>query len=96
MCTYGEGAIGSSRLRRAMAVHINDYFKPIQPVLREQITFSSGVTAINEMYGWSIGDEGDGILLSSPIYGAFENDLTTKARYICHERSTLIRVYSSY
>ena len=79
-CTYGEGASGSKRLRTAMASHMNSYFNPVSPVLPDDISFSAGVTAINEMYAWSLADEGDGILLNRPIYGAFENDLTTKAR----------------
>lgn len=75
-----EGATGSKRLRTAMAQHLNSYFKPFTPILLEEISFSAGVTAINEMYAFSLGDAGDGILLNRPLYGAFENDLTTKAR----------------
>lgn len=32
----------------------------------------SGLTAIHEMVGLSIGDPGDGILVTRPIYGGFE------------------------
>ncbi|KAI9841470.1 MAG: hypothetical protein M1837_000688 [Sclerophora amabilis] len=79
-CGYGEGATGSHRLRTAMARHLNCYFKPVDPVQADDISFAAGVTAINEMFGYSLADEGDGVLLNKPIYGAFENDLTTKAR----------------
>ncbi|KAI9759424.1 MAG: hypothetical protein M4579_002338 [Chaenotheca gracillima] len=79
-CTYGEGATGSPRLRKSMAHHLNRYFKPYKSVESEEISFSAGVTAINEMYAISLADEGDGILLNRPLYGAFENDLTMKAK----------------
>ncbi|KAI9673631.1 MAG: hypothetical protein M1817_002268 [Caeruleum heppii] len=79
ICTYGDGATGSKRLRAAMARHLNRYFRPHLAVQPEEIMFSTGVTAINEMYAWSLADEGDGLVLGSTIYGAFENDLTTKA-----------------
>lgn len=79
-CTYGEGATGSRRLKSAMANHVNLNLKPACSLNANDIMFARGVTAINEMYAWCLADEGDGILLSKPIYAAFENDLTTKAR----------------
>lgn len=78
---YGQGSRGSDRVRKAMADHINRYFKPHTPIRGEQVTFSAGVTAINDMVAWNLTDPGDGILLGMPIYGDFKGDLTTKAGY---------------
>ncbi|MCJ1268962.1 hypothetical protein MMC22_008850 [Lobaria immixta] len=62
-----------------MADHINRYFKPHTPVLAEQVMFSAGVTAINDIVAWNLTDPGDGILLGMPIYGDFQGDLTARA-----------------
>lgn len=65
-----------------MAKHVNQYFLPCKPVLAEQVVFSSGVTAINEIVTWNITDPGDGILLGKPIYGDFRVDLTAKSGFV--------------
>lgn len=62
-----------------MADHINRYFKPHTPVVAEQVMFSAGVTAINDIVAWNLTDPGDGILLGMPIYGDFQGDLTARA-----------------
>lgn len=62
-----------------MADHINRYFKPHTIVLAEQVMFSAGVTAINDIVAWNLTDPGDGILLGMPIYGDFQGDLATRA-----------------
>ncbi|MCJ1469670.1 hypothetical protein MMC07_008306 [Pseudocyphellaria aurata] len=76
---YGQGSRGSDRVRKAMADHLNRYFKPHTPILAEEVMFSSGVTAINDIVAWNLIDPGDGILLGMPIYGDFQGDLTARA-----------------
>ena len=78
--TYNEGPIGTKRLREAMASHLNDYFDPFVPVTSEDVTFTAGVTGLNEMIAFSLTDEGDGILLGRPIYGSFYDDLMAKSK----------------
>ncbi|RDW75299.1 hypothetical protein BP6252_06441 [Coleophoma cylindrospora] len=63
-----------------MASHINDYFSPHEPVQSEHITFTAGVTGLNEMISLSVTDEGQAILLGRPIYGSFYGDLVTKSK----------------
>lgn len=46
------------------------------------IIFANGVTALCEMLGFSIAEPGDGILMSRPIYQAFQSDFGTKAQYV--------------
>lgn len=79
-CTYNEGPIGTTRLREAMASHLNDHFSPFMPVTSEYVTFTAGVTGLNEMIAFSLTDDGQGILLGGPIYGSFSDDLMTKSR----------------
>ncbi|KAI9802535.1 MAG: hypothetical protein M1833_001607 [Piccolia ochrophora] len=77
-CSYGDGAMGSTPLRSAMADHINRTFRPHTSVTMEQVMVSAGVTCVNEIFAWNLTDPGDGILLNMPIYGAFSTDLTQK------------------
>lgn len=65
-----------------MASHMNDYFNPFVPVTSEHVTFTAGVTGLNEMIAFNLTDEGEGILLGRPIYGSFYDDLITKSRYV--------------
>ena len=78
--TYGEGPIGPLRLRKALASHLNDYFDPISPVTAEQVTFTAGVTGLNEMVAFNLCDEQEGILLGRTIYGCFNEDFTMKSK----------------
>lgn len=63
-----------------MARHMTRYFGAIQPVEPEELIFANGVTSLCEMLGFTIFDEGDGILLSQPIYQAFPIDFGAKAK----------------
>jgi len=79
-CTYNEGPIGPRRLREAMASHLNDYFSPFRPVTADEVTFTAGLTGLNEMLAFNLTDEVEAILLGRPIYGSFYDDLKTKTR----------------
>jgi len=79
--SYGHGAWASPRLRKAMAKHMTRHFHPLQPFDPKSFVFANGVTALCEMLGYSIFDEGDAILLSRPIYQAFRPDFGTKAKF---------------
>ena len=79
--SYNEGPVGTKRLREATASHLNDYFDPFAPVTAEHVSWTAGVTGMNEMIALNLTDEGEGILLGRPIYGSFFGDLTTKSGY---------------
>jgi aspartate/methionine/tyrosine aminotransferase len=57
-----------------MAAHINEHFRPFVPTKAGDIITGSALTAIHEVLGYSLGDPGDGILVSRPVYGRFELD----------------------
>ena len=62
-----------------MATHMNEYFNPYSPVQPEHILTGAGLTAVHAMLALSIGDPGDGILVSRPMYGRFELDFGNEA-----------------
>lgn len=71
--------MGGPKYSVAMANHMNEYFKPFHPVKPEQIITAAGLTSIHELMACSLGDPGDGILVSRPIYGRFELDFGNTA-----------------
>ncbi|MCJ1466365.1 hypothetical protein MMC07_004984 [Pseudocyphellaria aurata] len=81
--SYNEGPLGTPRLRKAMASHMNRYFHPKVSIDPDHLLFGNGVTAICEMLAFSICNADDGILFSRPIYQAFKNDFGTRAKVKC-------------
>lgn len=69
-----------------MAKHMTKSFNAIEPVDPEDLIFANGVTSLCEMLGFTIFDEGDGLLLPQPIYAAFPLDFGTKAKYLASRR----------
>jgi 1-aminocyclopropane-1-carboxylate synthase len=49
-----------------------------------QLLPATGVTALCEMLGFTLFDEGDGLLLTMPCYTAFSMDFSLKAKYGLH------------
>lgn len=65
-----------------MASHVNRHFNPFTLVTAEEVICGNGVTALCSLLGFSLADEGDGLLLMTPSYGKFENDWTMLARFV--------------
>lgn len=63
-----------------MARFMTANFNAIRPVDPEDILFANGVTSLCEMLGFTIADPGDAVLLSKPIYQAFQLDFGMKAK----------------
>ncbi|KAF4312612.1 1-aminocyclopropane-1-carboxylate synthase [Botryosphaeria dothidea] len=77
---YGEGPFGCSRLCRAIAQHVNRYFKPHQAVGPDDIYFANGCGSICEALGYTIFDEGDVLMISQPNYVGFPHDFGAKSK----------------
>lgn len=77
--TYRFSTNGGPQFPIVMAAHLNEYFNPHSPVTADQILSAAGLTAIHEMVGLSLGDPGDGVLVSRPYYGRFELDFGNTA-----------------
>lgn len=58
-----------------MAKHLNEYFRSIKEVDPESITFTAGVTDLNEVCSMVFANPGDYILLGGLCYGVFNKDL---------------------
>ncbi|KUJ21837.1 PLP-dependent transferase [Mollisia scopiformis] len=76
---YRYSAGGGLRFPIAMANHLNEYFDPHSPVNPDDILTAAGLTAIDEMIAFALGDPGDAVLVSRPIYGRFELDFGNTA-----------------
>ncbi|KAF2648919.1 PLP-dependent transferase [Lophiostoma macrostomum CBS 122681] len=70
---------GGSRLPAALAVHLNEFWKPHTPLIGSDIRITSSATALHEILGFSLLNPGQGILTSRPYYGRFEIDFGFKA-----------------
>ncbi|KAI4096429.1 MAG: hypothetical protein LQ344_000937 [Seirophora lacunosa] len=79
LLTYGDGPLGSRALRTALSSFFNDYFKPVEKVLPEQLIVAGGVTSIIDLIVFAVADEGDGILIGRPLYTSFANDIKSRA-----------------
>jgi aspartate/methionine/tyrosine aminotransferase len=64
-----------------MATFVNEQFSPKSTVTVEQVSFTSGATALINVLSLCILEENEGILLGMPIYGSFVPDLQTRSKY---------------
>jgi len=87
---YGHNT-GSQELRTQVTKLINRYFNVQSEILPEHITVHTGVTsAINDL-AYVLCDEGDGILIPTPYYGYFDQDLYLKV----HARAIPVHIGSA-
>lgn len=63
-----------------MANFINTGFSPASPTTVDEISFASGVTALNDIVSLCTTAENEGLLLGMPIYGSFAPDLQTMSK----------------
>lgn len=78
--TYRYSTAGGQRFPKALATHLNEFFKPCTPLTGEDILATGAATALHEVLAFCLGDPGDGILISRPCYGRFELDFGNKAQ----------------
>lgn len=60
-----------------MARHLNEYFRPVEAVDAEHVTFAAGVTALNQACAMVTcdADRNEAIMLGMPVYSSFSKDL---------------------
>lgn len=71
---------GGPRFPEALAVHLNEYLDPVEPIKPDHIKTTSSCTALHDILSWALADEGEGILLSQPFYGRFELDFFNRSK----------------
>ncbi|KAH8801500.1 1-aminocyclopropane-1-carboxylate synthase-like protein 1 [Xylogone sp. PMI_703] len=79
MLTYGDGPSGTVELRTALSAFYNRSFNPKEPILPEHVTTGAGATALLDALGFALADEGEGILISQPLYVGFIDDFNDRA-----------------
>ncbi|OMH82238.1 1-aminocyclopropane-1-carboxylate synthase-like protein 1 [Zancudomyces culisetae] len=72
-------ATGTSGLREGIAKLLNRYFNPCKDVLANQVVVVNGCTAVVDLITTLTCDPGNAVLLSSPYYVGFENDVKIRA-----------------
>lgn len=77
--SYGFTLAGGPRFPKALAVHLNEYLQPHEPITAEHIKVTGSATPMHEILAWGLADIGDGILTSRPVYGGFEQDFGNRA-----------------
>ena len=78
--SYNEGPWSTKRLREALATLINKRFKPVTEVKESELCMANGLTPLCSMLGYVCCEDGDGILISQPCYGAFVEDFGRVAK----------------
>lgn len=78
--TYGDGSVGSDRLRGSVAKFINEHvFRPRKLLLRTDVTILAGVSSVIDCLAFCLCEAGEGILLGRPAYVGFISDLVNRA-----------------
>lgn len=76
---YGGVIPGPSSLMKGLLGFINARpFDPVVPVEGTHLYFTGGCTALLDQVFWTLCDEGDGVLVSMPMYGGFANDMQVR------------------
>ena len=78
--TYGDGPSGSVKLRAEIASFVNDAFTPRSPVQDSHICMCNGVASAVSNFCFCVGEPGDGILISRPLYVGFFGDIEASAK----------------
>lgn len=81
--SYNEGCWGSRRLRLGLANYMNRHFKPVTEVREEEVLVSNGVMSMCAMLSLALFSPGEGILMPTPVYAAFESDFGTTGNVKC-------------
>lgn len=86
--TYADRFTSSTRLLESISSLFNNYTPdwpegnasplPLKKVTPDHIAIASGATGILDQLFWNLCDQGDRVLLSTPYYNAFDNDLTNR------------------
>lgn len=76
--TYGDGTVGSKRLREAIARFLTKHFKPARPLESSHISVTNGCNSSIEHLSWACANPGEAFLLGQPHWGTFVPDLTLR------------------
>jgi gliotoxin/aspirochlorine biosynthesis aminotransferase len=69
--SYSSGLGGSSELLGAVSAFYNHFFSPKVPVRPEHVVTGAGCSAVLDTLIHDICDEGDGLLVATPMWGVY-------------------------
>ncbi|KAL8276984.1 hypothetical protein RQP46_010619 [Phenoliferia psychrophenolica] len=78
--TAGTSLVGSTRIFAALGPFYTSYFAPITPVLPQHLICANGLTPMLDALATALCDPGELILIPTPYYNSFPDDLSGKAR----------------
>ena len=67
--SYATGLGGTSELLESLSIFFNHFFSPSVPVRPEHIVTGTGLSAVLDTLINDICDEGDGLLVTAPMWG---------------------------
>ncbi|KAH0490129.1 hypothetical protein TgHK011_001612 [Trichoderma gracile] len=70
--SYASGLGGTSELLGSLSVFFNHFFSPRTPVRPEHIVTGTGCSSVLDTLINDICDEGDGLLVTAPMWGSFQ------------------------
>lgn len=76
--TYGDGTLGSKRLKNAVSRFMTRHLRPVVPIDPSHVSITNGCSAALEHLSWALANPGEGFLLGQPYYGTFLPDLTLR------------------
>ncbi|KAL2674268.1 hypothetical protein Neosp_012719 [[Neocosmospora] mangrovei] len=79
---------GSQDLLSAAAAFFNRFFDPAEPVAAERVLAANGVTSLLNMMAWTLCDEGDGVLYTTPGFYMLDFDLSVRTGLVTVPVST--------
>ncbi|KAJ4179428.1 hypothetical protein NW755_012513 [Fusarium falciforme] len=79
---------GSQALLNAAAAFFNRFFDPVEPVAAEQVLAANGVTSLLNLMAWTLCDEGDGVLYTTPGFYMLDFDLSVRTGLVTVPVST--------
>ncbi|KAI8712238.1 Aminotran-1-2 domain-containing protein [Fusarium sp. LHS14.1] len=85
--SYGSLS-GSQDLLSTAAAFFNRFFDPAEPVAAEQVLAANGVTSLLNMMAWTLCDEGDGVIYTTPGFYMLDFDLSVRTGLITVPVST--------
>lgn len=80
MLTYGDGSVGSNRLRKNLAQFLTKNLHPKTQIVLEHVAILAGVSAIIDDVCYCLCDQGEGVLLGRPLYVGFISDIVNRSQ----------------
>ncbi|KAI1423359.1 pyridoxal phosphate-dependent transferase [Xylaria sp. FL1777] len=76
--SYGQGLGGDPELLKVTADLFNTYFNPADPLVPDDIVFTTGASLCLDALMFSLCDQGDEVLITAPYWNGFDTHLVMR------------------